>query len=142
MSFRCFYFNRVESDSRTFNLVNSCDYSTTLIVNFAFREWFDKVDHNTKLLIKDKIREISFPNKTLLNPPSEKVKTKDTPKKVSYMPIHGSTKHSPSLWEHIDSIHSDNSISKPKLSCPRKKNTLIGNPLPNLFPKKKKNSLY
>ncbi|KAJ1422675.1 MULE transposase domain [Sesbania bispinosa] len=65
---------------------------------------FELVDLTGKLVQKSKMREVAYPQTTSMCPPPEKVKTKGGVKgkgKSKY-----STKREPSLFEHVDAMHS------------------------------------
>lgn len=66
---------------------------------------FQELDLSGKIIVKTKLREIAYPYSTSMCPPPEKVRTKGAPK-VHAMKFSRSTKHDPSYFEHVDSLHS------------------------------------
>ena len=68
-----------------------------------------------KINIKAKLREIAYPNKTSLCPPTEKVKTKGA-QKGRQSKFGRSTKRIPSYFEHVDAILSQHDSSS-SLKC-------------------------
>ncbi|KAJ1385969.1 hypothetical protein SESBI_41221, partial [Sesbania bispinosa] len=70
---------------------------------------FEELDLSGKVLLKSKKSEVAFPETTSMCPPPDKVKTKGGIKgkcKSKY-----STKREPSLFEHVDAMHSQQEIS-------------------------------
>ncbi|KAJ1434374.1 MULE transposase domain [Sesbania bispinosa] len=70
---------------------------------------FEQLDLSGKVALKSKMREVAYPETTSMCPPPEKVKTKGGVKgkgKSKY-----STKREPSLFEHVDSMHSQQESS-------------------------------
>ena len=76
---------------------------------------FDKVDLCGKVTIKAKLREIAYPEQTLMCPPPEKVKTKGGQKK-SGKRAERSTKRAPSFFEHVDASYSFHDSSSTQTS--------------------------
>ena len=56
-----------------------------------------------KLQIKEAMRQLGFPEDTMLSPPSRKVVNKGAPKRVSSALKSTSTGRIPSRWERVDS---------------------------------------
>ncbi|KAJ1408616.1 OTU domain [Sesbania bispinosa] len=70
---------------------------------------FEQLDLFGKVALKSKMREVAYPETTSMCPPPEKVKTKGGVKgkgKSKY-----STKREPSLFEHVDAMHSQQKSS-------------------------------
>ncbi|KAJ1385203.1 hypothetical protein SESBI_41847 [Sesbania bispinosa] len=70
---------------------------------------FKELHLSGKVLLKSKMREVAFPETTSMCPPPNKVKTKGGVKgkcKSKY-----STKREPSLFEHVDAMHSQQESS-------------------------------
>ncbi|XP_068504159.1 protein FAR-RED IMPAIRED RESPONSE 1-like [Phaseolus vulgaris] len=76
---------------------------------------FNEVDMAGKINIKAKLREIAYPDKTSLCPPTEKVKTKGA-QKGRQSKFGKSTKRIPSYFEHVDVILSQHDSSS-SLKC-------------------------
>ncbi|XP_058766511.1 uncharacterized protein LOC131640124 [Vicia villosa] len=82
----------------------------------AIQERFSKADDNMKLIIKEQLRRIGFPETIDMIPPSQPVKTKGAPKKVKSMPNDNSITRSPSYFEHVDKRFPDSPTSKSQKS--------------------------
>lgn len=78
----------------------------------AIQERFMKAGDIMKFHIKEKLRNISYPEKTNLKPLSEPVKTKGAPKKVKPTQSDNSARRSPSYFEHVDSNFPDSPTLK------------------------------
>jgi len=81
-----------------------------------------------KVNIKTKLQEIAFLEKTYINAPHDKVKTKGAVKMVRPTKFMRSTKRTPSYFDHVDFLHSQDD------SCSNKKS--IEGHLPQILPLK------
>jgi len=79
-----------------------------------------------KLFIKEKLRELGFPEDTMLKPPPRKVATKVAPKRVKSTPKTRSIGRIPSRWETIDSHNPDSQCSHGKSNVPKSKGSRPG----------------
>jgi len=79
-----------------------------------------------KLHIKEKLRELEFPEDTMLKSPLRKVVTKGAPKRVKSTPKMRSTGRIPSRWETIDSQNPDSQCSHAKSNVPKSKGSRLG----------------
>jgi len=87
----------------------SCQQELDVITNR-----FKEVDIGGKLTIKNKLREITYPDMTSMCPTRKKVKTKGSQTHKEKM-HERSTKRNPFYYEHVDKIHSiDDSCSSQK----------------------------
>ena len=62
-----------------------------------------RAPYKMKLHIIEKLRELGFPEDTMLKPPPTKVVTKGAPKRVKSTPKTRSTGRIPIRWETFDS---------------------------------------
>ena len=101
-----------------------------------------------KLEVKEVLRQLTFPETTMMSPPPRKVPTKGAKKKVDMARSKGkitSTSRIPSSWEVVDSQNSDSqpSPSSTTSSFKRKKGARLGKtslsplPPPTRYPKAK-----
>jgi hypothetical protein len=79
-----------------------------------------------KLHFKEALRQLEFPEDTMLSPPPRKVVTKGAPKRVRPTPKSTSTGRIPSTWERVDSQNLDSQSSKPKIKLPKRKGESLG----------------
>ncbi|KEH22604.1 hypothetical protein MTR_7g056013 [Medicago truncatula] len=89
--------------------------------NFSVAEEWDAVQkrikrapYKMKLFIKYKLRELGFPEETMLKPPPRKLATKGAPKRVKSTPKTRSTCRIPSRRETIDAQNLDSHCSHAK----------------------------
>ncbi|XP_068492246.1 uncharacterized protein [Phaseolus vulgaris] len=104
----------------SFSDLSECDSSSELSIQ---QEWdvilsrFKQVDMCGKVTIKNKLREIAYPDMTILCAPLNVVKTKGSQKSQANK-FQRSTKRIPSYFEHVDHIHlvneSSSSLKTPK----------------------------
>jgi len=85
-----------------------------------------------KLIIKEQMREMAFPDTTSLTPTVQKLKTKGAQKgaqkrKRSTLDD-SSTTREPSFWEHVDAQFPDSQASQTKQSLQKKKSVCVVNP--------------
>ena len=99
-----------------------------------------------KLEVKEVLRQLAFPEITMMSPPPRKIPTKGAKKKVDITRSKGkvtSTSRIPSLWEVVDSQNPDSQPSpSPRTSSfKRKKGARLGKtslsplPPPTRYPK-------
>ncbi|KEH27473.1 hypothetical protein MTR_5g413325 [Medicago truncatula] len=114
----------------------------------AIVERLKKLPFQMKLEVKEGLRQLAFPEITIMSPPPRKVPTKGAKKKVDIARSKGkitSTSRIPSSWEGVDSQNPDSqpSPSPTTSSYKRKKGACLGktslNPLPRptRYPKSK-----
>ncbi|KAH1226107.1 hypothetical protein GmHk_11G032862 [Glycine max] len=80
---------------------------------------FEEFDVCGKVTLKNKLRDIAYPDHNSMCPPPSKVNTKGAPKKPMKR-SQRSTKRDPSYWEYVDAFHSvqsSKSLVKRSASC-------------------------
>jgi hypothetical protein len=92
----------------------------------AIQERLKRAPYQMKLYIKENLRELGFPEDTMLNPPLRKVVTKGAPKRARSTPKTTSTGRIPSRWETIDSQNPDSQCSQAKNKVPKSKGARLG----------------
>jgi len=97
-------------------------------VNFSVMEEWNSIQerlkrspYKMKLFIKEKLRELGFPEDTMLKPPPRKVATKGAPKRMKSTPKTRSIGRIPSRWETIGSQNLDSQCSHGKSNVPKSK---------------------
>jgi len=105
----------------------------------GIQERLKKLPFQMKLEVKEVLRQLAFPETTMMSPPPRKVPTKGAKKKVDIARSKGkitSTSRIPSSWEVVDSQNPDSqpSPSQPTSLFKRKKGARLGktslSPLP------------
>jgi len=101
--------------------------------NFSITEEWDAVQkrikrapYKKKLFIKYQLRELGFPEETMLKPSPRKVVTKGEPKRVKSTPKTRYTGRIPSRWETIDAQNPDSQCSHAKSNVPKTKGSRLG----------------
>ena len=92
----------------------------------AIHERLKRAPYKMKLHIKEKLRELGFPEDTMLKLPPRKVVNKGAPKRVKSTPITRFTGRMPSRWETIDSQNPDSQCSQVKSNVPKRKGARLG----------------
>jgi len=92
----------------------------------AIQERLKRATYKMKLHIKVVLRQLGFPEVTMLSPPPRKVVTKGAPKRVRSTPKETSTGRIPSRWERVDSQNPNSQSSQPKISLPKRKGVRLG----------------
>ena len=80
----------------------------------GIQEHLKKAPYQMKLEIKEVLRQLAFPETTMMSPPPRKVPTKGAKKKVDIAMYKGkitSTSRIPSSWEVVDSQNPDSQLS-------------------------------
>ena len=96
-----------------FNDMGSTDLNEEFSVQQEFdaiKKCFKDADIAGKITIKNKLREIGFPNMTSMCPPIDKVETKGSQTGCAGK-LEWSTKCHPSFFEHMDALHSQHDSS-------------------------------
>ncbi|XP_050918549.1 uncharacterized protein LOC127135977 [Lathyrus oleraceus] len=126
----CIHRKRLRFDDD--DVMNDGKSNISILIEWeVIQEIFLKVDDNTKLHIKEQLRNISYSETTNMKLPSQPVKTKGALKKLKPTPNDNSTTRSPSYFEHVDKVFPDPPtlkfqksvakeacISKPPLTSP------------------------
>ena len=92
----------------------------------AIQERIKRSPYKMKLFIKYKLRELGFPEETMLKPPPRKVATKGAPKRVKSTPKTRSTGRIPSRWETIDAQNPDSQCTHGKSKSHKTKGSRLG----------------
>jgi len=92
----------------------------------AIQERVKRALYKMKLFIKEKLRDLGFPEDTMLKPPPRKVATKGSPKRVKSTPKTRSTSRIPSRWKTIDAQNLDSQCSHGKSNVPKSKGSRLG----------------
>ena len=95
----------------------------------GIQEHLKKAPYQMKLEIKEVLRQLAFPETTMMSPPPRKVPTKGVKKKVDIARPKGkitSTSRIPSSWEVVDSQNLDNQPSPTTSSFKRKRGARLG----------------